>query len=251
MTTETIERAAAWLAAARCVVASTGAGMSAESGVPTFRDEAGLWKNFNVDDYATPQAFARDPQKVWAWYRWRRSNLANVQPHAGHAVIADWVRGHAGFHLITQNVDGLHERAGVPSAIELHGRLDVARCTACPARVKGLSDLGEDPRCTQCGARLRPGVVWFGESLPADALQRAFELARSCELMMVIGTSGTVQPAASLATVAKNAGARLIEINPGHTPISNFADLHFQSGCRDTLVAIDEACRRHAPAMGR
>lgn len=243
-----IARVRRWIAEARSVVALTGAGISTDSGIPDFRGPSGLWtRNPEAEKLATLSHYVSDPAvRVRSW-QWRLETQASRrEPNPGHRALVDLERaGHLDL-LVTQNVDGLHERAGAPDAIELHGRLDVARCTACQARVKGLTDLGEDPRCADCGARLRPGVVWFGESLPTDALERAFELARRCELLLVIGTSSTVQPAASLATVAKDAGARLIEINPGRTPISDFADLHFQSGCRDTLVAINEAYRRRA-----
>lgn len=225
--------------------------MSAESGVPTFRDESGLWQNFRPEELATPQAFARDPLYVWSWYRWRRSKLATVRPHEGHYVLARWeARGRADggrtpgglrVELITQNVDGLHHAAGSQNVLELHGRLDAARCTACVYQIHGLHDLGEDPRCPDCGARLRPGVVWFGESLPPGAIERAFALARDADVFVVIGTSGVVQPAASLADAAQDAGARVIEINPGRTPVSAIADLHLASGCRDTLTALDSS----------
>jgi NAD-dependent deacetylase len=241
MNLDSIAAAAAWLAAARNIVISTGAGMSAESGVPTFRDESGLWKNFKPEELATPEAFARNPVYVWSWYRWRRSRLAEVKPHAGHFVLAKWESRPADVHLITQNVDGLHHVAGSKNVLELHGRLDMARCTKCVYQVQGLHDLGEDPRCPECAARLRPGVVWFGESLPPGAIERAFERARTCDVLLVIGTSGVVQPAASLALLARRSGAKVIEINPGETPISDDAHLCIRAGCRDTLLALDAA----------
>ncbi|MCH7870402.1 MAG: NAD-dependent deacylase [Planctomycetes bacterium] len=239
-----IDEAAELLSGAGRICVSTGAGMSAESGVPTFRDEAGLWSNFNPDDYATPQAFARDPLKVWSWYRRRRANLRAIEPHAGHRLLAAWELYADELVVVTQNVDGLHHRAGSKRVIELHGRLDVARCTECSYEIAGLEDLGEDPRCPDCAARLRPGVVWFNEPLPEENLRRASDAAENCDVMLVIGTSGVVQPAASLIDTAVSCGAKLIEINPNETPYSRHADVNISAGCGEALTAIDEAWRR-------
>ncbi len=241
---EAIAQAAALLLAARSVCVSSGAGMSAESGVPTFRDDSGYWSKFNPAELATPEAFARDPLKVWEWYRERRRALAAIAPHAGHRVLAEWEQHVPDFVVVTQNVDGLHHAAGSQNVIELHGRLDVVRCTACEYESQGLDDLGPDPRCPRCQARLRPGVVWFGEMLPPGALEAAFEAARRCDVMLVIGTSGVVQPAASLGETAKMHGARLVEINPNPTPISSLADVCIRQGCKDALTAIDAQWRR-------
>jgi NAD-dependent deacetylase len=244
MSDERTERAAELLAAAPSVCVSSGAGMSAESGMPTFRDEDGLWSKVNVEEMATPQAFARDPVKVWEWYRWRRQELAKIEPHAGHRMLAEWEERVDDFVVVTQNIDGLHHAAGSKNVIELHGRLDTVRCTRCDYQFQGLDDLGVDPRCPECEARLRPAVVWFGEMLPPGAIEAAFEAARRCAVMLVIGTSGVVQPAASLAEVAKSYGARIIEVNPNATALSSLADVCVRSGCRDALTAIDEAWRR-------
>lgn len=241
---EALERVARWLAEAERICVSTGAGMSAESGVPTFRDpQTGLWSKFNPQELATPEAFARDPGHVWQWYRQRRAALRHIEPHEGHRVLARWERRKNGLTIVTQNVDGLHHRAGSRNVVELHGRLDVARCTGCDYQRQDLEDLGPEPHCPQCGAWLRPGVVWFGELLPPGAIERAFAVARACELMLVIGTSGVVQPAASLAEIAAASGARVVEINPQRTPISEVADVHLPGGCRDALTAIDAAWR--------
>lgn len=239
-----LEKAADLLWRAKLVCVSTGAGMSAESGVATFRDKDGLWSRFSPAELATPEGFARDPKKVWAWYRARRQQLKVVQPHIGHKLLAEWERRVAELAVVTQNVDGLHHRAGSQNVIELHGRLDVVRCVSCEYRFIGLEDLGEDPHCPDCGDRLRPGVVWFGEMLPVGALDRAFELAEQCDVLVVIGTSGVVQPAASLADVAKAHGARLIEINPGITPLTELADVSLRAGCGAALQAIDRAWRQ-------
>lgn len=219
----------------------TGAGMSAESGVPTFRDQDGLWANFKPEELATPQAFQRDPLKVWAWYRLRRAALQRVLPHAGHRVLAAWEHRIGDFHVVTQNVDGLHHRAGSRNVIELHGRLDVVRCVGCRKERQTLDDLGEDPHCDACSSRVRPGVVWFGETLPVGAFERAVDAARRCDVMLVIGTSGVVQPAASLAELAKGYGAKLIDINPNRSELSDIADAWISAACGTALTAIDAA----------
>lgn len=236
-----IRDAVAILAPATSICISSGAGMSAESGVPTFRDADGLWSKFRPEELATPDAFRRDPVKVWEWYRLRREALSHCEPHEGHRVLAAWEQRVPGFSLITQNVDGLHGRAGSQNVIELHGRLDVARCSECPYECRGLMDLGPDPRCPNCAQRMRPGVVWFGEMLPADSLERAIDAAKRCSALVVIGTSGVVQPAAMLAELAKQSGAGVIEINPNPTPISPLADVVIRSGSRAALTAIEVA----------
>lgn len=221
--------------------------MSAESGVPTFRDSDGLWSRFNPAELATPDAFRRNPLKVWEWYRLRRQALTQVDPHDGHRILVKWEERFAGLTLITQNVDGLHHRAGSRNVIELHGRLDVARCTACEFSLQSLDDLGPDPRCSRCDSRVRPGVVWFGESLPQGAFDAAVSAAGVCDAFMVIGTSGVVQPAASLAEIARSAGATVLEINPNETPLSQLAEVCIRSGCCDALLALDHALETHAP----
>lgn len=242
-----IERAADLLRRAASVCVSTGAGMSAESGLSTFRDpQTGIWSRFKPEELATPEAFERNPARVWEWYRWRRQLLAGVQPHAGHRVLAEWEERAIDFVVVTQNVDGLHHRAGSRRVLELHGRLDAARCTRCPYRVTGLDDLGPDPRCPDCGARVRPGVVWFGELLPADALREAQAAAARCDVFLVIGTSGVVQPAASLAELAHGSRAQVIEINPNETEQSHLADVRLRGACGEVLTRIDEAWRRQA-----
>lgn len=238
-----IEHAARLIAAARALCVSTGAGMSVESGLDTFRGDDGLWSKVRIEEMATPEAFRRDPVKVWAWYRWRRQKLAQIEPHDGHRVLARWEARLPRVTVVTQNIDGLHHRAGSKNVFELHGRLDVARCTYCDYSVQTLDDLGEEPGCPVCMKRLRPAVVWFGEALPEDQLAGAFYAAQSCDVFLVIGTSGVVQPAASLADLARHSGARVIEINPNASELSHLADVCVRDGCRAALVAIDAEVR--------
>lgn len=218
---------AAALANAQRVVALTGAGVSAESGVPTFRDAlTGLWARFDPLELATPAAFARQPKLVWDWYAERRDALRGVAPNAGHRALAEIERRVPAFLLATQNVDGLHARAGSRSIVELHGNLARVRCSREDRVVDrwGAPSEGEPPRCPHCGAFLRPDVVWFDELLPADALARAEDEARHCDLMIVAGTSAEVYPAAALPRYAKAAGAVVVEVNPQATPLSHLAD---------------------------
>ncbi len=246
MTENSVTLAAQRLAGATRVCVSTGAGMSVESGLDTFRGEDGLWSKVRIEDFATPEAFQRDPVKVWEWYRYRRNKLRQIEPHNGHRVLATWEERVDDFTLVTQNIDGLHHRAGSQHVLELHGRLDSARCTYCDYRAQGLDDLGPDPACPVCQKRLRPDVVWFGEQLPMDALDAAFQAAQRCEVFVLIGTSGVVQPAASLADMAKALGGQVIEVNPNPSELSVLADVSVRAGCRDALTAIDEAWRRLA-----
>jgi NAD-dependent deacetylase len=238
-----VATAAAALAQADSICISTGAGMSVESGLDTFRGEDGLWSKVKIEEMATPEAFRRDPIKVWAWYRWRRAKLSTIEPHDGHRVLANWEEYAREFTVVTQNIDGLHHRAGSKNVIELHGRLDVARCTYCDYNTQTLEDLGEDPYCPLCNKRLRPGVVWFGEPLPEGAIEHAFMAAQQCGVFVIIGTSGVVQPAASLADAAKSFGAVVIEINPNPTELSDLADVCVRAGCRAALTEIDQAWR--------
>jgi len=207
----------------------TGAGISAESGIPTFRGAGGLWRNYAAEDLATPEAFARDPRLVWEWYDWRRGIIHKAQPNPGHLALAALEQQAAGrrgsFTLITQNVDSLHDRAGSRNVLKLHGDIWLVRCTVCGAAERNekvpLGDL--PPRC-RCGALLRPGVVWFGESLPREEWERACEASCRARLMLVVGTAAVVYPAAGLAGIARAAGAKVGIINPGETPLDSAAD---------------------------
>ncbi|MBI5864604.1 MAG: NAD-dependent deacylase [Planctomycetes bacterium] len=241
MEPDPIRQAAELLAGASSIVISSGAGMSAESGVPTFRDENGYWSRFNPAELATVAAFRKAPARVWEWYRLRRQALAKVEPHAGHRKLAEWESRVPGFTVVTQNVDGLHHRAGSRNVVELHGRLDEVRCVHCAFVRRDLEDLGAEPHCPTCGDWLRPGVVWFGEMLPTGAFEQATAAVERCDVLIVIGTSGVVQPAASLAELAASHGAKVVEINPAETPISSLAHACVRSGCRDAIVEIDAA----------
>jgi len=243
-----IERAAEILGPAKRVAVLTGAGISAESGVPTFRGADGLWRRFRAEDLATPEAFARDPKLVWEWYDWRRGRIAAVEPNPGHATLARWERRFAAFTLITQNVDGLHARAGSKNLLELHGNIWKTRCTAEGA----VSDQFEvplsslPPLCPTCGALLRPHIVWFGESLDPAVIGRAFAESGACDVMLVVGTSALVHPAASLPYHAASSGAKLIEINPEATPLTPEASVSLRGRSGEILLLIDRILGRPA-----
>lgn len=238
-----LDRARRMLAGAGAVAVLTGAGVSAESGVPTFRDPGGLWRGRRPEELATPEAFRRDPVEVWAFYRWRVESLRGVVPNAGHHALARLEAGLDRFWLLTQNVDGLHRAAGSRRVEELHGSIRTARCTRCrgetdvEAALAGV-DPGTVPACPACGGALRPAVVWFGEPLPSRALAVAEEAVRECDLMLVVGTSGVVQPAASFAWRARARGARVVEVNPEPTPITEIADVALRGGAARLLPAL-------------
>jgi len=203
----------------------TGAGISAESGVPTFRGSGGIWRNYQVTDVATPQAFARDPELVWEFYNWRRDLISKVTFNLGHEALVKLEKHVNDFTLITQNVDGLHREAGSRRLLEIHGNLWEVKCTQCDLVTMDRSqNMGTLPKCSKCGGLLRPHVVWFGESLDPDIIRKAIEASQNCECMLIVGTSGVVQPAASLAYQAKAEGAVVAEINIEQTPQSGHMD---------------------------
>lgn len=207
---------------AQRVVALTGAGVSAESGVPTFRDaQSGLWARFNPQDLATPRAFQRNPRLVWEWYEYRRKRVAEVKPNAAHQALAAMAKRFPEFHLITQNVDGLHQCAGSLNVIELHGNITRTKCFDEGTVVSSWNDTGDvPPKCPSCGGLLRPDVVWFEEPLPEKEIALAFELSQGCDVFLSIGTSTVVHPAASLPFEALQSGATVVEINPEPTPLT-------------------------------
>ncbi|MCW5575364.1 MAG: NAD-dependent deacylase [Burkholderiales bacterium] len=234
------EAAARALQEARSVAVLTGAGISAESGVPTFRDaQTGLWARYRAEDLATPEAFARDPVLLWNWYLWRRRLVGEAAPNAGHLALVELERRVPAFTLVTQNVDGLHRRAGSRAVVELHGCLLQGRRLDDGAVVEFEDPpAGQMPVCPQTGARLRPNVVWFGEMLPAVAMVAAREAAESCDLMLVVGTSGLVYPAAGLPAMAAEAGAKVMEVNPVDTPLTPLADWALRGGAATVLPAL-------------
>jgi NAD-dependent deacetylase len=228
------------LASARSVAVLTGAGVSAESGVPTFRDaQTGLWAQFDPQKLATPDAFRRNPKLVWDWYAWRRKLVAKAEPNAGHRALAVLEGRVSDFMLITQNVDGLHRRAGSRNVVELHGNIGRVKCSRENTIVEHWTEVGDEvPRCAGCGALLRPDVVWFEETLPPDALQAAEDAARRCQILLVVGTSAEVYPAAALPDYAKSAGATIVEINPNPTPLSDAADYVLRAAAGAVLPAL-------------
>ena len=226
------------LRAAAHVCVLTGAGISAESGVPTFRDaQDGLWAKYDPLDLATPEAFLRDPELVWRWYRWRRELVAGAKPNAGHAALARLGGLVPKLTLVTQNVDGLHQRAGSTGVVEFHGNLFDDRCFVEGCVVESDTATGV-PTCPGCGAQVRPGVVWFGEAIPERALEESFAAAAECDVFLSIGTSSLVYPAAGLAESAVRAGATVVEINPNPTGLATLFDHALAAAAGTALPAL-------------
>lgn len=228
------------------IVVLTGAGVSAESGIPTFREaQTGLWESYNPEELATPQAFQRNPTLVWNWYAHRREIIARAHPNPAHHALADFEELFPAFALITQNIDNLHHRAGSSGVIELHGNIFRSRCLEEDTRFTEWEETDpQPPRCPVCGGTLRPDVVWFTESLPQDALYTAFNHAENADIFLSVGTSALVQPAASLPLVAKSSGAHLIEINPDTTPISREADHRLRGSAGEILPELVDRIRQ-------
>ncbi|HEU5022283.1 MAG TPA: NAD-dependent deacylase [Bryobacteraceae bacterium] len=215
------EDARAAVHAAKRIAVLTGAGVSAESGIPTFRSNGGFWRNNRFEDLATPEGFARDPKFVWQWYEERRRGIAATRPNAGHEALVRLEERTPDFTLITQNVDGLHDAAGSKNVIRLHGDIWTLRCTKCGAERVSREELKDLPPNCKCGGIERPGVVWFGEDLPPGAIERAAEAVQRAEVLIVAGTSAQVYPAAGLIPLALRHGATVIEINPEETDFSD------------------------------
>jgi NAD-dependent deacetylase len=246
-------RAREMLGHADRIVVLTGAGLSAESGVPTFRGAGGLWKSYRPEDLATPQAFARDPRLVWEWYAWRRAFVAECAPNDAHLALARLALSHMSTTLVTQNVDGLHHRAAEetapagsdPSAaypFEVHGAIHRDRCVRCGRRTPGCTDVDSTseatlPRCS-CGGLLRPDVIWFGEALDAEVIGASFEAARAADVCLVVGTSSVVYPAASVPEVTLQQGGRVIEINPEATPLTPLASVSLRGPAGELVPAV-------------
>jgi NAD-dependent deacetylase len=252
------EELAARLRRAVRVVALTGAGVSKESGLGTFRGAGGLWEQQRPEELATPGAFYGDPERVWRWYAWRHAVLAAAEPNAGHRALARWGELFPSFLLVTQNVDDLHQRAGSSDVVALHGSLREAYCDRCARRRPLAEAIAEsaalppgcsDASCRAAGGRFRPAVVWFGESLPEAALERAARAAADCDVVLAAGTSAQVYPAAGLIRTALAGGAHLIEVNPEPTPYSQYARLRLTAPASESLPALTAAiaaCRGHA-----
>lgn len=230
------------LSTARSVTILTGAGISADSGVPTFRGADGLWRHYRAEDLATPEAFARDPRLVWEWYNWRRELIATKRPNPAHEAVASMEQRFKQFWLITQNVDGLHGDAGSRQLSEIHGNLWKVRCTRCRDIVENRGvPIAMLPLCRSCGGLLRPHIVWFGESLAEEDLDRSAAALQSSDVCLIVGTSGLVYPAAGFGAIAKQAGAFIVEINLDATPHSNLADATLQGRARDVVPLLLEA----------
>jgi NAD-dependent deacetylase len=237
-----VEAARAVVARAKSVAVLTGAGVSAESGIPTFRSNGGYWRTHRFEDLATPQGFRRDPKFVWEWYEERRRAVAKAIPNAGHLALAELERRVEAFTLVTQNVDGLHDLAGSKNVIRLHGDIWVLRCLGCGRERVDRAALSELPPYCECGSMMRPGVVWFGEMLPEGAIKRATEAVRQADAVIVAGTSARVYPAAGLIPLAIQRGAAVIEINPEETEYSDGVTFSLRGASAEILPRLIAEC---------
>lgn len=239
MTDSDLSQVQEWLKQARAVTVLTGAGISAESGIPTFRGTNGVWEKVNPMELASPEGFHRDPRKVWSWYNQRRRQLLQVRPNPGHYALARLETLVPEFGLITQNVDRLHQAAGSRKIVELHGNIWEVRCTRC-GRVEDRTgvELPDEPRCESCSAWLRPNVVWFGEEVPPEAWRQAEAWTRRAEVFLVVGTSAEVWPAAGLVYLARDCGAKIVEVNPEPTAASTLAHLVLRGPAGQILPQI-------------
>ena len=224
---------------AQSVTVLTGAGISADSGIPTFRGPEGLWKNFRPEELASPDAFARDPKLVWEWYNWRRELLATKSPNPAHKALVNLEKLIPDFWVITQNVDGLHAVAGTQHLSEIHGNIWKVRCTQCHKTTANHDvPLQFPPSCPDCGGLLRPHIVWFGESLAPEDLEQSYAALQRCDILLIIGTSGVVYPAASFAPVAKDHGAFVVEMNVETTPNSSVVNVSFQGRAKELVPLL-------------
>ncbi len=236
---KTLESAQQALHKASSIAVLTGAGISAESGIPTFRGADGLWRNYRPEDLATPQAYAKNPELVWEWYAMRFETVSKAKPNQAHLALAT-LEKQKDLTLVTQNVDGLHQRAGSKNVLELHGNITHSRCEQCGHLDKLQLGFNVPPQCSKCYSRARPNVVWFGETLPAKIFEQAVHVFNTAEVALVIGTSAVVEPAASLGLLAKQQGAYVIEINPQQTPLSAQVDFSLQTKATQGLQLLLE-----------
>ena len=240
------ERAADLISSSRFCVALTGAGISAESGIPTFRGSHGLWKKYRPEELATPEAFFRDPTLVWEFYKWRMRTVLKATPNPAHRALVELERMGVLKAVITQNVDDLHREAGSRDVVELHGNIFRVRCTSCSyredlkesGRVEEFVEETDVPKCPECGSLLRPDVVWFGEALREETIEKAFSLAQKADLMLVVGTSGVVYPAAYLPRVVKEHGGRIVEVNVEESAITPLADVFIRGKAGEVLPSL-------------
>ena len=238
-------RAARILVENKPVIGLTGAGISAESGIPTFRGRNGLWRRYRAEDLATPEAFKRNPRLVWEWYKWRIELVVKARPNPGHKALVELESMGVLACLITQNVDSLHREAGQRCVVELHGNIRWARCTSCGYRVYWKHAPQEiPPRCPRCGGLMRPDVVWFGEPIPEPVLEKAFSLARQARTVIVIGTSGVVMPAALIPYIVKERGGFVVEVNVEPSALTDIADVFLQGRAGIILPKLVEAVRK-------
>ena len=245
-----LQSAARALARSRRLVVFTGAGVSKESGIATFREpETGLWAQYDPMELATPEAYARDPEFVWSWYEHRFGAAAAAEPNPGHVAIAELERLLPRVAVVTQNIDALHQRAGSSDVVELHGAMNRFKCVPGTHTGFALADFAaqteKPPRCPQCGAYLRPDVVWFGEALPGDALDRAEALSKDCDVMLVVGTSGVVYPAALIPQFAHEAGATVVDVNPERDALTAMATIFLKGPAGEVLPPLVAAVREH------
>jgi NAD-dependent deacetylase len=250
---DALQTAARAVARSARLAVFTGAGVSKESGIPTFRDpETGLWAKYDPMQLATPEAYREDPPFVWSWYEHRFGVAAAAEPNPGHYAIAELERLLPKVVVITQNIDGLHQRAGSTRVIELHGTMHSFRCITDKHRGFGWEDFADQeekpPRCPECGAYLRPEVVWFGEGLPPEALNAAQQLSAACDVMLIVGTSGVVYPAAAMPMIAGEAGATVIDVNPQRDALSQMSDVFLLGRGGEVLPALTAAVRAHLEA---
>ena len=242
---ELITYAARVLAKSKFAVCLTGAGISAESGIPTFRGKDGLWRKFRVEDLATPEAFRRNPVLVWEWYKWRMELVFKAKPNPGHLALTELERMGILKCVVTQNVDGLHKLAGSRCVIELHGSIRRARCVNCSYKVNFNEPPKEiPPKCPKCGSLLRPDVVWFGEPLPEEELSRAFKLFLEADTALIVGTSGVVYPAGYLPVMVRERGGFIIEVNVERSAITPIADLFLKGRAGEVLPKIVNELRK-------